>query len=266
MPRIHPIGVLVASAVLLGACVTAPSGTPEPTTTTTVPPEIAITSSDPASPSTSVSPRLIGYAPSGASTVRVFASADCSGSAVAFGTPAAFASPGLAVSVGLATSSLFSAVATGPGVLTACSAPFGYVNALTAPTGAEVEPNDGVLLANPIVVDVGTVADISGHLDGPGGSDLFTFHVDAGRSLRVETFDWTGLTCALTDTHVYLAPLDAGLGGNDDDGGVDLCSLLAPGVGVYGPNMVAVPGGDYLLNVQGSPLGGAYRVRVSVLT
>jgi hypothetical protein len=272
MHKAHLFGVLVGSLVL-GACAPTPTGTTSSpsttttssTTTTTVPAEIEITSSFPESPSTSTTPRLIGFAPAAASTVRVFATADCTGPAVAGGTPADFASTGFGVSVGLASSTSFTALATGPGLVTACSSPFVYVNTLTAPTGNEVEPNNGVDQANALTADVGSSADIAGHLDGFGVSDLFTFHVAAGRSIRVETFDWTGLTCVMTDTHIYLSPLDAGLGGNDDDGGVDQCSLLGPGVAPYGPNMVDVAGGDYLLNVQGSPLGGAYRVRVEVL-
>ncbi len=275
MRRINLFGALLASTVVLGACVGPTSGgggpsttsttTSTSTTTTTLAPTIAITASDPVSPSTSTAPRLVGFAPVEALTVRIFAAADCTGPTVASGSPAVFASPGLPVTVGLGTTTAFTALATGPGLVTPCSAPFTYANTLTAPTGVEHEPNNGVLQANAISVDVGALADIAGSLDGPGVSDLFTFHVDAGRSIRIETFDWTGLTCAMTNTHIYLAPLDVGLGGNDDDGGVDQCSLLAPGVGTYGPNLVNVAGGDYLLNVQGSPAGGSYRVRIEVL-
>jgi hypothetical protein len=243
---------------------TTSTSTTSTTTTTTVPPTVAITASTPASPSTSESPLLSGYGPVATTTIRLFPSADCSGGPVGSGSAATFTSPGIGVTVGLGTTTQFTALATGPGT-SACSPPFTYVNTLTPPNAWESEPNDGVLQADPIAVDVGAPAEISAHLDGPGVSDLFVFTVEPGRSIRIETFDRTGLTCDLVDTHIYLAPLDSGIGGNDDDGGIGQCSLLAPGVGTYGVNLVAVAGGDYVLNVQGSSTGREYRIRVEVL-
>lgn len=255
------------STTTTGTTTTTTSSTTS-TTTTTVVPDVIIQASVPASPSTAWDPRLIGVAPAATTTVRVFASTDCSGSAVASGSLPTFGSTGIGVNVGLGSTTVFTASASGPGVA-ACSPPFTYVNALTAPNASESEPNDGLSDADPIAVDVGAPADVAAHLDVPPGggvgTDLFVFHVDAGRSIRIETFDWTGAACDTVNTTIYLAPLDAGLGGNDADSGIGACSRLAPGEGTYGGNLVAVAGGDYLLNVQGSPGMTAYRVRIEVL-
>ncbi len=281
MRRMTTVAVTIATVLSIG-CVPDPGSPPETTTTTstststststtststsTVAPELAITASDPASPASSMTPRLTGIAPAGTTIVRVFAGAGCTG-AVWGGDLATFTGSGIEVSVGMGATTSFTAYASGPGVTTGCSAPFEYVNTLIAPNITEDEPNGTLAEANPVLVDVGQPAEIAGHLDGLAGiypSDLFTFHVDAGRSIRIETFDATAAACAMTDTQIYLAPLGAGLGGNDDNSGIDFCSLLAPGVGVYGANLVNVAGGAYLLTVKGIPLGGAYRVRVEV--
>lgn len=266
----------VAMSVTVGAaCVPEPGPPPETTTTTTTatttttttaPPVIAITGSYPSSPGAPTTPRLVGIAPLDATTVRIFAGAGCSGTIWA-GSLATFTGAGIAVDVAMGATAVFSAVASGPGLLTPCSAPFTYVNTLVPPNAFESEPNDTLAEADPITVAVGSPAEIAATLDGPTGasaSDLFTFSVEPGRSIRIETFDWSAATCVLTDTHIYLAPLDGGVGGNDDDGGIDLCSLLAPGIGPYGANLLSVAGGDYLLNVKGSPLGGSYRIRLEV--
>jgi hypothetical protein len=147
--------------------------------------------------------------------------------------------------------------------LSACSAAYSYVNTLMPPNGYEHEPNGTLAEANPVVADVGQPADIAGQLDGPVGpynSDNFTFAVVAGRSIRIETFDWTGATCDLIDTHIYLYPPSGQPGGNDDSSGIGLCSLIDPGIDLYAAN---VAGGTYRVLVQGS--GGDYRVRISVL-
>ncbi len=102
------------------------------------------------------------------------------------------------------TTTVFTALASGAGT-TACSAPFEFVNPLTPPNGFEHEPNGTVADANAVSVEVGQPADIEGHLDGsvgPYNSDNFTLEVTAGRSIRVETFDWTGAACELIDPTV----------------------------------------------------------------
>jgi len=169
------------------------------------------------------------------------------------------------VSVGLGSTTTFSALASGPGFTTACSERFTYVNTLTAPTAYEHEPNGTVADANPLAVDVGSPADVQGLLDGPVGgveSDNFTFTVAAGRSIRVETFDWTGAACSGTDTRIYLYAPVGSTGGIDDDSGVGACSLIDPVVDTYA---AGVAGGEYRVLVTGTPLGGTYRLRVEVL-
>ena len=114
-----------------------------------------------------------------------------------------------------------------------------------------------------MVVDVDQPADIAGQLDGPVGpynSDNFEFTVDAGRSIRVETFDWTGASCNLLDTEIYLYPPTGQAGGSDDDSGIGFCSLIDPTVDLYAADVV---GGTYRVAVKGG--GGAYRVRISIL-
>ncbi len=188
-------------------------------TSTTAPPEVAITTSLPASPAASTAPSLVGIAPPSTTIVRIFASTDCSGATVTSGSLAAFTAAGIPVDVGLGTTTTFTALASGPSVL-ACSAPFEYVNTLTTPTGYESEPNGTFVEADPVSVDVDQPADIAGQLDGPVGpdnSDLFVFTVDSGRSIRVETFDWTGASCDLLDTEIHLYPPTGQTGGSDDD-------------------------------------------------
>ena len=127
---------LVTAAALFSACVAGPGGAPDTTTTTTttttIPAEIAITSSDPASPATSISPRLIGFAPAGTNVVRIFPSSDCTGVAWA-GDLATFSGIGIMVNVGLGTTTTFTAIASGA-VVSSCSAPFTFVNSLAPPT------------------------------------------------------------------------------------------------------------------------------------
>ena len=84
-----------------------------------------LTSTDPASPSQSGTPRILGTAETG-STVRVYEGAACAGTPIATGSAAELSSPGIAVIVdqGMAA---FSATATdAAGNASACSAPIFY--------------------------------------------------------------------------------------------------------------------------------------------
>ncbi|MCW2997679.1 MAG: hypothetical protein JWN65_1228, partial [Solirubrobacterales bacterium] len=71
----------------------------------------ALSSTNPASPSASLTVKVLGSAEAG-STVRLFTTADCSGTAVASGSAASFASPGLTVTVPADRSTTFRATAT----------------------------------------------------------------------------------------------------------------------------------------------------------
>lgn len=87
---------------------------------TPAPPSLAGT--DPASPANENAPKVKGSAAAG-TTVRLFTTADCSGTPAATGTAADFASPGLAVTVADNTTTTLRATATEPsGFTSACSA------------------------------------------------------------------------------------------------------------------------------------------------
>lgn len=81
-----------------------------------------------------------------------------------------------------------------------------------------------------------------------GERDWYRVEITAPSHLRVETFgDAVARTCADPDTLIRLYRSDAltQLGSNDD-GGVDLCSLIAPGVDAYS----RLEAGTYWLSVE----------------
>lgn len=85
-----------------------------------------LTSTAPASPSLSGTPRILGSAEAG-STVRLYAGPGCTGAPVATGSAAELGSPGIAVSVAEGVTAAFSATATDAAANTsACSAPISY--------------------------------------------------------------------------------------------------------------------------------------------
>ena len=85
-----------------------------------------LTSTDPASPNPSGTPRIRGTAEAG-STVRVYAGASCAGAPVATGSAAELGSPGIRVEVGEGVTAAFSATATdAAGNTSACSASISY--------------------------------------------------------------------------------------------------------------------------------------------
>lgn len=91
-----------------------------------------LTSTDPASPNLSGTPRILGAAEAG-STVRVYAGPNCAGTPVATGSAAKLGSPGMPVEVAEGVTAAFSATATDAADNTsACSAPISYTR-LKAP-------------------------------------------------------------------------------------------------------------------------------------
>jgi hypothetical protein len=85
-----------------------------------------LTGTDPASPSSSGTPRIRGAAEAG-STVRVYAGSTCAGAPIASGSAAELASPGFRVEVGEGVTAAFSATATdAAGNTSACSASISY--------------------------------------------------------------------------------------------------------------------------------------------
>lgn len=85
-----------------------------------------LTSTDPASPALSSTPRIRGTAEAG-STVRVYAGAGCTGTPVATGSAAELGSPGIRVDVPTNTIATFSATTTDAATNTSsCSSPISY--------------------------------------------------------------------------------------------------------------------------------------------
>jgi hypothetical protein len=85
-----------------------------------------LTSTNPASPSPSGTPRIRGGAEAG-STVRVYAGANCTGAPVATGSATELGSPGIRVEVGEGITAVFSATATdAAGNTSGCSGSISY--------------------------------------------------------------------------------------------------------------------------------------------
>ncbi len=92
-----------------------------------------LTSTDPASPSSSGTPRIRGVAEMG-STVDVYAGLGCAGGPVATASAAELDSPGIPATVAEGVTAAFSATATDPaGNTSACSTPISYTRAKTPP-------------------------------------------------------------------------------------------------------------------------------------
>ncbi|HYC81549.1 MAG TPA: hypothetical protein VEB65_07165, partial [Solirubrobacterales bacterium] len=85
----------------------------------------ALTATDPASPSSSRTPRVIGDAEAG-TTVKIYPTADCSGEPIGSGSAAELASPGLQVSVAAGSLTRFRATAEADGFVSKCSEGIGY--------------------------------------------------------------------------------------------------------------------------------------------
>lgn len=100
-----------------------------------------LTSTNPASPSSSATPRIRGAAETG-STVRVYAGPSCAGTPVASDSAAELASPGIRVVVAEGVTATFSATATdAAGNISACSAPISYTHSKKAAPPACVVPD-----------------------------------------------------------------------------------------------------------------------------
>lgn len=186
----------------------------------------------PVSPSSSVlNPRVTGSAEAG-STVRLFLTADCSGTPPVTGTAAAFASPGLQLTVGLnsTTNVRFTAV-DAAGNESLCSAPVTYVHdntAPNAPTGLVTVP---ATLSNSVLapkvlgtteaasrVSLFTTTDCSGIAAATGTAEEFagvgiaiTVGANATTAIRAKTTDAAGnispCSAPVSYLHDSLAPL-----------------------------------------------------------
>ena len=94
-----------------------------------------LTSTNPASPNSSGTPRILGGAEAG-STVTVYAGADCPGAPVATASAAELGSPGIPVDVAEGVTAAFSATATdAAGHTSPCSTAISYTRTKAPPTG-----------------------------------------------------------------------------------------------------------------------------------
>jgi hypothetical protein len=137
-----------------------------------------LTDTDPDSPANDNSPRVKGNAEPG-STVSLYTSADCSGTAVATGTADELASPGITINVADETTTTLSATATDTaGNTSNCSAPITYVEDSSPgnpcdgkqPTIIGTEAGETIIgTTNPDVIDAGGGSDM---ISGLGGADV----------------------------------------------------------------------------------------------
>jgi hypothetical protein len=98
-----------------------------------------LTGTDPASPGSSGTPRILGTAEAG-STVRIYAGPSCTGTPVATASAAKLGSPGIPVEVAEGVTAAFSATATDVVANTsACSVPISYTHS-KAPTPSCIVP------------------------------------------------------------------------------------------------------------------------------
>lgn len=123
-----------------------------------------LTGTNPVSPGTTTSPRVLGEA-AGGSSIKLYTSADCSGEPEATGTAAQLLSPGLSVTVAPSSLTTFRATAEAEGFVSACSQPVAYVQVDEAPDeggggdgeGNEVEDvqenNEGTFIPKPTSVE-----------------------------------------------------------------------------------------------------------------
>ena len=139
------------SSVTLRATATDPAGNTSAcssssvsyTEDSTAPGLATITGTDPGSPASAATPKVTGTAQPG-STVRLYATATCTGTAVATGPAAEFASPGLPVTVAANTATTLRATATdAAGNTSACSASsITYVADSIAPAPPKLSQTD----------------------------------------------------------------------------------------------------------------------------
>lgn len=127
----------------------------------TAPAAPTIVATDPPSPANDNNPKLKGNAEVG-STVRLFASTDCSGLVAAQGSAAAFAFPGLVVAVPDNSTTQFTATATDPaGNTSPCSGAFAYTESTPPPpqvVGPPPPPPPGTAIASKLALVKGGAA------------------------------------------------------------------------------------------------------------
>jgi hypothetical protein len=104
-----------------------------------VPP--VLTGTDPDSPGSATSPRILGEATG--SAVKIYTTEDCAGEPVATGTAAALLDPGLQVTVSQGTLTTFRATVEAEGFVSDCSDPLAYQHLSDAPEEGPGEEGGG---------------------------------------------------------------------------------------------------------------------------
>jgi glucose/arabinose dehydrogenase len=171
----------------------------------TPPAEPSITATTPASPANDNSPEVSGVAESGV-TVRIFKSANCSGTAAATGSASQFAAGGLAVAVADDTSNSLTATATdAAGNVSACSGSLTYTEDSTPPAAPSITATSPPSPANDNNPEVkGTIGAGS-----PTTIKLYATASCTGASVTaaVATFTGAGITAAVPNnqTSVFSA-------------------------------------------------------------
>ncbi len=100
-----------------------------------------LTGTDPGSPGSTTTPRILGEATGTA--VKIYTSEDCAGEPVATGAAAALLNPGLQVTVLPSSLTTFRATAESEGFVSACSAPLAYQHLPDEPEGGGGDSGGG---------------------------------------------------------------------------------------------------------------------------
>jgi Tol biopolymer transport system component len=106
------------------------------------PPSPKLTSTNPLSPASSTTPKILGEAEAG-STVKIYTTSNCSGEPVAHGSAAQLASPGIGVTVTAGATAKFWATAEAEGFVSLCSSAIAYTQQSSSGGGGGEESGGG---------------------------------------------------------------------------------------------------------------------------
>jgi hypothetical protein len=185
-----------------------------------VPAAPTVTGTDPPSPGTTTTPKVIGTAEAG-TTVKIYTTSDCTGTVAASGSAASFASPGLTVTVTPGSTTTFHATASnanGPSACSSTSATYTQLDPPTVPTVTGTDPASPNASTTPKVkgtasagstVSIYTTADCSGSAAATGSAASFaspgiavtvaagsttTFHATAANAVGTSACSSTSAT------------------------------------------------------------------------
>jgi Tol biopolymer transport system component len=106
------------------------------------PPSPKLTSTNPLSPASSTTPKILGEAEAG-STVKIYTTSNCSGEPVAHGSAAQLTSPGIGVTVAAGAMAKFWATAEAEGFVSLCSSAISYTQQSSSGGGGGNESGGG---------------------------------------------------------------------------------------------------------------------------